>query len=154
MWEGKWGGRGGREAGSRGEKLVYQRGLIMETHRKPLRRIFHDVAQEPWHKSQLTHTHAHTHYFAPSPPPCNLLIPHNGVTHPPTLVSCSVVSAEKVASHRLSKSVFFKVIGRSVSRFSLSATLAAPAPVGAQCQLPSLACHWLAALRSTGHAGQ
>lgn len=74
MWEGKWGGRGGREAGSRGEKLVYQRGLIMETHRKLLRRIFHDVAQEPWHYSRLTHTHKR--YFTPSPPPPPPLIPH------------------------------------------------------------------------------
>lgn len=49
VWEGKWGGRGGREAGSWGEKLVYQQGLIKETHRKLLRRIFHDVAQESWH---------------------------------------------------------------------------------------------------------
>lgn len=40
--EAGWKGRKrGRKSG--GEKLVYQRGLIMETRRKPLRTIFHDV---------------------------------------------------------------------------------------------------------------
>lgn len=73
VWEGKWGGRGGREGGSRGEKLVYQRDLIMETHRKPLRRIFHEVAQEPWHWAALTHTHICTHIALPLPHPSSHL---------------------------------------------------------------------------------
>lgn len=48
-------GRGSRVEGEEerqevgGGKLVYQRGLIMETYRKPLRRIFHDVTLEPRH---------------------------------------------------------------------------------------------------------
>lgn len=86
VWEGKSGRRGGSEAGSRGEKLVYQRGLIMETRRKPLRRIFHDVAQEPWHTETHTLSECSTSY----PPP---LIPHRQA-HPLPSV-CHVIQQLK-----------------------------------------------------------
>lgn len=103
VWEGKSGGRGGSEAGSRGEKLVYQQGLIMETHRKPLRRIFHDVAQEPWH----TQTHRHTRFESLHTHPQHLCSnPTQAGPPTPTRVSCDT-AAKKVRRLRLSQSANF-----------------------------------------------
>lgn len=149
VWEGKSGGRGGSEAGSRGEKLVYQQGLIMETHRKPLRRIFHDVAQEPWH----TQTHRHTHFESLHTHPQHLCSnPTQAGPPTPTRVSCDT-AAKKVRRLRPSQSANFSL---SLIPLFLNASywsppspyrrlLAAPALAGASCQLlvPGPR-HWLA----------
>lgn len=136
VWEGKWGGRGGREAGSRGEKLVYQRGLIMETHRKLLRRIFHDVAQEPWHYSRLTHTQTLFYPFTtPTPtsnptqtgPPTPTWVSSNtAVSHQPKSRLASTVS---ISVFKVDRQICQHVLLISFSGCTCSSGGTVPAPI-------------------------
>lgn len=96
-------------------------------------------------------TNTQTYYFTSYPPPC--LIPHrlgHPCPHEYYVIPISMWAAKKQASCQPS----INVLRWSVSRFSLSLSLVAPAPIGASCQLTSLACHWLADLTSEANVGQ
>lgn len=110
------------------------------------------------HRSSGTREHTHTYTYAlfyPFPiPPCS----NPTQTGPPTptwVVQQCPLSKEKKSLGVSTPSISdFKLIGRSVSTFSLSPILAAPAPAGHRANSHPRLVIGLQLSGTTGHVGQ